>query len=158
MYESAGKDSALATVSCTENIATWDSSHSQVSAKEQGVTELIVRWIDSSRGWRYSQAQIPDLVANAIPRFLPRAQSFGSALPDARWPAEKIADNRFCGEHTAGAKAQADLAAFSARLKSCPDTLRSFPAVYASTPVLAALSRSRFTSTRQRSTGGSRFL
>jgi hypothetical protein len=40
--------------------------------------------IDSLARPRYSQAQIPDLVAHAIPRFRHPAQSFGSALDRAR--------------------------------------------------------------------------
>ena len=46
--------------------------------------------IDERHLWRYSQAQIPDLVANAIPRFRQAAQSFGSATPFAARNSFKI--------------------------------------------------------------------
>jgi hypothetical protein len=46
--------------------------------------------IDERHLWRYSQAQIPDLVANAIPRFRQAAQSSGSATPLAARNSFKI--------------------------------------------------------------------
>jgi len=160
----------------------------QVSAKAQWARKFILRWIDSLGGWRYSQAQIPDLVANAIPRFRLRAQSFGSALPDARRVSAK--EIGICVKRSSGAKARTDFAGFaqglkppspsglgvcagakarvripasSSRPKSCSDTRRGEQDISISTagiavPVSAASSRSRFTSISQRRTGGSRFL
>jgi hypothetical protein len=84
----------------------------QVSAKAQWSSKLTVRWIDSLGGWRYSQAQIPDLVANAIPRFRPRAQRFGSTLPDARGVSGKSIE--ILMSWLAGAEARVDCGAFSA--------------------------------------------
>ncbi len=63
----------------------------QVPAKAQGLPKFIVGWIDGGGGWRYSQAQIPDLVAYAIPRIHKAAQSIGSALPGVcRFPAQPV--------------------------------------------------------------------
>ena len=87
--------------------ATSGCGGAQVSVKAQCATNLIVRWIDSLGGWRYSQAQIPDLVANAIPRFLPRAQSFGLGVPDARRFAGKSI--QICESRSSGAKARVAL-------------------------------------------------
>jgi hypothetical protein len=102
----------------------------KVPVKAQGLLKFISRWIDSSGGWRYSLAQIPDLVANAIPRFRPTAQSFGSALPHARWYSTncikrfgELADTQF---------------------------------IYVPVPVVQ--NRNRTNSTRQRRTGGHLFL
>src|SRR5258708_24010418 len=41
---------------------------------------ILIRRIDGAPEDGYSQAQIPDLVAHAIPRFLPSAQSSGVLL------------------------------------------------------------------------------
>jgi len=48
--------------------------------------------IDGEGQQRYSQAQIPDLVANANPRFRQAAQGFGPATPCADcFPTQPIA-------------------------------------------------------------------
>jgi hypothetical protein len=75
----------------------------QVSAKAQRGGEFLVGWIDSLGGWRYSQAQIPDLVAHAIPRFHLRAPSFGSVLLDGGSFLEKTIE--ISVSRCAGAKA-----------------------------------------------------
>jgi hypothetical protein len=75
----------------------------------------MVRWIDSLGGWRYSQAQIPDLVANAIPRFRLRAESFGLALVHVRWVSKKLIESMV--RRPAGAKAQTNFAGFARGVK-----------------------------------------
>ena len=57
--------------------------------------DLYASGIDSFLCRRYSQAQIPDLVAHTIPRFLHPAQSFGSFLPCAlRFPSKSPASSQ----------------------------------------------------------------
>jgi hypothetical protein len=58
-------------------------SRYQVTAKAQDSSKILVSRIDSQAGWRYSQAQIPDLVANANTRFRQPSQSFGSGSLNA---------------------------------------------------------------------------
>jgi hypothetical protein len=87
----------------------------QVSAKAQLVTKLMVRWIDSFGGWRYSQAQIPDLVAHANPRFHLRAPSFGSVLLHGGRFLEKTIE--ICVSRASGAKARVDFGGVARGLK-----------------------------------------
>ena len=94
----------------------------EVSSKAQYSLKFIAPWIDAAGGWRYSQAQILDLVAHAIPRFRKTAQSFGSALPRVRrFPAKPVAAPQR-EKHPSGAKAHVNSRLLTARLKSCPDT------------------------------------
>ncbi len=68
-----------------------DSSPPQtVTRKEQFSSNSLLWVIDGRSGWRYSQAQIPDLVANTIPRFRQAAQSSGSVSPSAAQKSLKI--------------------------------------------------------------------
>ncbi len=53
----------------------------QVSDKALAESNLMSGGIDAPHGSRYSQGQIPDLVANTIPRSFQAAQSKRSALP-----------------------------------------------------------------------------
>ena len=112
----------------------------QVPAKAQVLMKIVAQRIDGGRRWRYSQAQIPDLVAHANPRFRPPAQSSGSALSYALRIPVKLVDSTRRHEYasedagegsiafeagkgqTAGAKALDPFGALAARLKSCPDT------------------------------------
>ena len=57
------------------------SCFSQVSAKALAESKLITGGIDAPQLSRYSQGQIPDLVAHTIPRSSKAAQSKRSALP-----------------------------------------------------------------------------
>ncbi len=77
-------------------------------------------WIDVSGGWRYSQAQIQDLVAYAIPRFSKAAQSLSSVARCARGFSAKSGLVAFLGVDPSGAKAHPNFVDFTARLKSCP--------------------------------------
>ena len=96
-------------------------SRCQVPAKAQWKLKLLIWRIDAVGGWRYSQAQIPNLVANAIPRFRKAAQSFGSiALCVRRIPAE----SGFVAP--AGAKAHVHSRLLAAQMNSCPDTKHSW--------------------------------
>jgi hypothetical protein len=88
----------------------------RVTHKAQISSKIIAPRIDSASLWRYSLAQIPDLVANAIPRFRQTAQSFGLARRYVRrFPANFV-------KRTAGARARVDSESLAARPKSCPDT------------------------------------
>jgi hypothetical protein len=124
----------------------------QVSAKAQGLPKFIVRWIDAVSGWRYSQAQIPDLVAYAIPRFSKAAQSIGSALPSAcRFPAKSCAVPQ-C--NPSGAKAHAFSVGIMRGLKPpSPSGMSLFAASEAYAAALDPIRR-QFTSTSQSPTGG----
>jgi hypothetical protein len=55
----------------------------QVTAKARHSSNNNAPRIDAASRWRYSQGQIPDLVANAIPRFSQPAKCFGAATPHA---------------------------------------------------------------------------
>jgi hypothetical protein len=162
--------------------ATSGCGGAQVSLKAQCATKLIVRVIDSLGRWRYSQAQIPDLVANAIPRFRLRAKSFGSGLAQARGFHVKPIENLV--ERTSGAEARVDSGDFVRGLKSpSPSGLGSCAGLLPGEmsqhledslprelkPRILSLARSarlkprpfkaeELTSTRQRRNGGSRFL
>jgi len=95
--------------------ATSGCGGAQVSPKAQWATKLIVVWIDSLGRWRYSQAQIPDLVANTIPRFRLRAQSLGSGLAHVRrFPARTI---EISASWFSGAEARADFGDVARGLK-----------------------------------------
>ncbi|MGB6745813.1 MAG: hypothetical protein WBE38_19345 [Terracidiphilus sp.] len=62
--------------------------HTQVSAKAQDSSNISEGGIDALPESRYSQGQIPDLVANTIPWFLIKAaQSLSFALPSSAAPA-----------------------------------------------------------------------
>jgi hypothetical protein len=112
----------------------------QVTAKAPRFVKIHASWIDAARGWRYSQAQIPELVAHANPRILLAALSLGSVLSRVRrFPAKSI-ELPQREKHPSGAKALTSLVGHTARLKSCP------------------FKTHKFTSTQQRRTGGRPFL
>jgi|SRR5208337_2967399 hypothetical protein len=145
-------------------------SRLEVPAKAHGFPKFIVWWIDAVGGWRYSQAQIPDLVAYAITRFRKAAQSFGSALPRVRRFPVKSGAAQQCDP--SGAKAPVHSRLFAARLKSCPFKADNFTSTsqLQSCPFKADKSAStsqlqscpfkadKFTSTSQRRIGGHRNL
>jgi hypothetical protein len=110
------------------------------------------RGIDAATRWRYSQPQIPDLVAIAIPRFPQAAQSFRSDLPQLlRFPKKT---NRFI---------------LVAKHPACPNptllnctvlsvNMRPANKLPIAFPDAALSSSNRTTSTIKRRTGGPRFL
>jgi hypothetical protein len=96
----------------------------QVPAKALWCWKIHEWWIDVVGGWRYSQAQIQDLVAYAIPRFRKAAQSLSSAARRVRrFPAKSDAFP------TAGAKARVHSRLLAARMNSCSDTKLYFYAI-----------------------------
>jgi hypothetical protein len=124
----------------------------QVSSEARHSSNNYLRWIDGARSWRYSQAQIPDLVANANPRFPQTAQSFGSAMPHARrYPAKSI--NSSPRRH--GVASSRVFASDSAEVA---DRTPAADMLVNTAPVSAHSGRNRSTSTPTRPTGGPRFL
>ena len=124
----------------------------QVPAKAQSPPKFISLCIDGGTHRRYSQAQIPDLVANAIPRSRHSAQSSGSALSRAL----RLPQNY-------------NLYLLVAMHPVCPNPplfnrtvvfihAQSADKLPVATPHAAPLSPCRIPSTRQRHTGGHRIL
>ena len=67
--------------SLSSPVSSSDSGARWLTLKAQYSSNSLLFVIDGPRRRRYSQAQIPDLVANAIPRFRQAAQSSGSDSP-----------------------------------------------------------------------------
>jgi hypothetical protein len=124
----------------------------QVSAKALCGEKFTGGWIDAGRGWRYSQAQIPDLVAYANPRFSKAAQSIGSGSPCARKSTAKHINSDGCKARLARGRGDALGLAAVLPVPLYSDTLST------ATPNPALMGRARLTSTSQRRTGGHRNL
>jgi hypothetical protein len=127
-------------------------SDSGVPAKAQVGWKFIEGRIDAGTHRRYSQAQIPDLVANAIPRFRTPAQSFGSTSPCAFQSPETPNFDLLIAGHPA----RLNPTLFN-RFGLSADT-RQADDLCIDTPYAVPLSRKRIPSTIQRRTGGQRIL
>jgi hypothetical protein len=124
----------------------------QVSSKARHSSNNHAPRIDVALRWRYSQPQIPDLVANANPRFPQTAQSFGSAMRQAGcFPQKSV--NSLLGRHGGDASSRV----FASNLAEVADRTPAADILINAAPVPAA-SGNRFTSTHTRPTGGPRFL
>jgi hypothetical protein len=154
-------DARLGPKEKTEMKLIYGSGKQQVSARAYLSSNFFAQPIDAVSSWRYSQAQIPDLVANANPRFRQAAQGLGSALSRACCSCVRHSaanPNRSCASlrRLIGdprpvplrTLRRASLAAIALPADSCRK-----PA-----PEAAPLSRIRTTPTQPRRTGGSRIL